>query len=526
MRNPGVTPPAEGAARADAALAEPPRAVAAQVGQSLTLGSTAAQLQKNAAAAAADPGVSERGLAYSTISFGLTQHHPLRLFTIRLVENAWFDRVVLVFILANCLTIAISGPGAVRAILQCQVRERAHHPSASSPAQHPYLFAPRPPSPTQNSPTDNALEILFTSVFTAEILLRALAYGLVQTKNSYLRDRWHWLDIVVVVTSWISISVADSSTNYGALRTFRVLRPLRTVNSVRGMRVLVLSMLRSIPKLLDVAIVAVFVALVFAILGVQSFKGALHYRCVPDDSPLLNAALSNDDLVRQLGESASDRAVCDPLRASSCAFEGHACVYFEQNPNYGLTSFDDVWHASLVIFISSTLEGWSDIMYMAGAGADEWLSVVYFLLLIVLGSFFVVNLFLAVIFESFQEATAEDKRAVREQKDAELHAAKLRRLTRSSSSGSTMAVGSAAASGVGGVGAAAGGHGSPLRREGSCSALEAGSQSSSSLLSSEEEEKLTEEEARAALYAADGGDDEKDAPAHMGQVAALTATNS
>jgi hypothetical protein len=91
MRETGGAPPAE-----------PPGAAAAPTSLSLTMGSTAAQLQKHAAAAASDPGVSERGGEYSTKSFGLTQYHPLRLFTIRLVENAWFDRVVLVLILANC----------------------------------------------------------------------------------------------------------------------------------------------------------------------------------------------------------------------------------------------------------------------------------------------------------------------------------------------------------------------------------------------------------------------------------------
>lgn len=159
--------------------------------------------------------------------------------------------------------------------------------------------------------------------------------------------------------------MASTSTNYGALRTFRVLRPLRTVTRVRGMRVLVMSMLRSIPKLMDVTIVAGFVGLVFAIIGVQLFKGALHSRCVPENDPVLNSRLPlNNSLA--LSGSDYDESVCSPYPPEpegTCNGEsGFDCVYFETNPNYGLTSFDDVPHALLSIFVSVTLEGWSDVM--------------------------------------------------------------------------------------------------------------------------------------------------------------------
>ena len=256
-----------------------------------------------------------------------------------------------------------------------------------------------------------------------EICVRILATGLVRGRGSFLRDRWHWLDVVVVVTScvacgareraggraggtalgavWcasvicvrvslfnspdpraaraprrlVSVIYNDSTTSYGALRTFRVLRPLRTVTRVRGMRVLVISMIRSIPKLIDVAVVAGFVGLVFAVIGVQLFKGALHSRCVPAHDPVLRAGLPRAQ-ASALGDSPYDHDVCTERDSAACnaRYGGSGgdeleCVYFDTNPNYDLTSFDDLPHALLVIFVSVTLEGWSDVMCARRASA-------------------------------------------------------------------------------------------------------------------------------------------------------------
>lgn len=71
--------------------------------------------------------------------------------------------------------------------------------------------------------------------------------------------------------------------NYSALRTFRVLRPLRTLTSIESMRVIVKSMLASIPALFSVVLLCAFIFLVFGIVGVQLWPGALQGRCMYED---------------------------------------------------------------------------------------------------------------------------------------------------------------------------------------------------------------------------------------------------
>ena len=68
--------------------------------------------------------------------------------------------------------------------------------------------------------------------------------------------------------------------------------------------------------------------------------------------------------------------------------------------NYGITTFDDILSAIITIFQVITLEGWSYIMYNHMDSNMFLFSVFYFLSLITLGSFFVLNLILAVIVEA------------------------------------------------------------------------------------------------------------------------------
>ena len=102
-----------------------------------------------------------------------------------------------------------------------------------------------------------------------------------------------------------------------------------------------------------------------------------------------------------------DTASRDDFSDDQCSL-GHTCgasercLWDARNPN-GVNSFDNMGFALLTIFQAMSLEGWTDIMYML---QDAWSSVValYFVLLVAIGSFYLINLFLAVIFESFSSA--------------------------------------------------------------------------------------------------------------------------
>jgi hypothetical protein len=75
--------------------------------------------------------------------------------------------------------------------------------------------------------------------------------------------------------------------------------------------------------------------------------------------------------------------------------------------NWGMTTFDDFPSAVITIFQIVTLEGWSSIMYMAmDASGAGW--SLFFCTIVFVGSFFVLNLVLAVLENSFTMSRDKD----------------------------------------------------------------------------------------------------------------------
>ena len=78
---------------------------------------------------------------------------------------------------------------------------------------------------------------------------------------------------------------------------------------------------------------------------------------------------------------------------------GSYCVMSE-SPNFGFTNFDHILYAWLTIFQCISLEGWTDVMYWVQDAVSPYVWI-YFCAMIVLGSFFAINLALAVLYVSF-----------------------------------------------------------------------------------------------------------------------------
>ena len=100
---------------------------------------------------------------------------------------------------------------------------------------------------------------------------------------------------------------------------------------------------------------------------------------------------------------------------SMCVEEGTSCYYFSNNPGGGTISFDTVPMTFIAILQAVTFDTWTDPMFdiMESYSYSAW---IYFILVAILGGMFVVNLFLAVIFDEFiraQEANAQEAEATK-----------------------------------------------------------------------------------------------------------------
>lgn len=80
------------------------------------------------------------------------------------------------------------------------------------------------------------LEVVLTSLFTVESLLKSVAHGLVFTKGAYLRNVYNAIDFAVVISSLVNLGLSSTELNaVRVLRLTRCLRPLRLIarNKVR-----------------------------------------------------------------------------------------------------------------------------------------------------------------------------------------------------------------------------------------------------------------------------------------------------
>jgi len=311
-----------------------------------------------------------------------TQDSHARRGCIRLATSARFDKAILVLILAGTLLmtldtpdVAVDNPSLKRGLVSCD-------------------------------------EILLY-VFTFEMVVKMIAFGLVQGQRTYLRDHWGRLDALVVLSGWAALitnqfgvcqvpglllcaEASGGAANFRAIRTIRVLRPLKTVKQLRGMQVQVQALLKSLPELIDSMVLCGFILVLFGVVGVQLFMGGLQQRCINDHGHI------NQEVVPCSLNQNLQQGMC-PTGFTCKAGAG-------QNPNYGITSFDNLPEAMLAIFQSITLEGWVDIMYKV-RGAYGLKSDIFFLAMVLFGSLLMTNLIVAVLVSNFMDVTKENSMA-------------------------------------------------------------------------------------------------------------------
>uniref|UniRef100_A0A3P8TBF7 Sodium channel protein n=1 Tax=Amphiprion percula TaxID=161767 RepID=A0A3P8TBF7_AMPPE len=274
------------------------------------------------------------------------------------------------------------------------------------------------------------VEYTFTGIYTFESLTKIVARGFCIDGFTFLRDPWNWLDFMVISMAYITEFV--NLGNVSALRTFRVLRALKTISVIPGLKTIVGALIQSVKKLSDVMILTVFCLSVFALIGLQLFMGNLRQKCVIWPINMTEQTLANGSRGFDWGEyimndsnfyflpDQLDALLCGNSSDSGRCPEGFTCMKAGRNPNYGYTSFDSFGWAFLTLFRLMTQDFWENL-YMLTLRAAGKTYMIFFVLVIFVGSFYLVNLILAVVAMAYEEqnqATIEEA----EQKEAEFKA--------------------------------------------------------------------------------------------------------
>lgn len=257
----------------------------------------------------------------------------------------------------------------------------------------------------------------FTVLFTIEMTIKIIAMGFLFNNKTlqqkgitpYIRNPWNMLDFIVVVSSLIDFVVtiqtktgdvggedqeaaqgmAESLQSLKALRALRALRPLRMISRNKGMKLIVNALLSSIPSMSNVTIVCTLFLLIFAILGVGFFKGTFG-----------SCSLENTENI----------------------FSQSDCINAGGEWNVPNETFDNTIIATRTLFEMMSTEGWIDVMnqgidsvapvkgeMMQPKMNNSSVPILYFVIFMVFGSQFILNLFVGVIMDNFNKIKEKEE---------------------------------------------------------------------------------------------------------------------
>ncbi|KAJ7988513.1 hypothetical protein DPEC_G00324360 [Dallia pectoralis] len=192
------------------------------------------------------------------------------------------------------------------------------------------------------------------------------------------------------------LATVGSDFDLRTLRAVRVLRPLKLVSGIPSLQVVLKSIMKAMVPLLQIGLLLFFAIVMFAIIGVEFYMGKFHTTCFKVDT--------------------SERTTSFPCGTEAPARmcpNGTECREYWIGPNYGITNFDNILFAVLTVFQCITMEGWVDVLYSANDASGNTWNWLYFIPLIIIGSFFMLNLVLGVLSGEF----AKERERVEKRQD-------------------------------------------------------------------------------------------------------------
>ncbi|KAH9475037.1 Calcium-channel protein cch1 [Psilocybe cubensis] len=253
-----------------------------------------------------------------------------------------------------------------------------------------------------------------------------LSIGHLHDKTSrnvpYLRQSWSRIDFIAIISFWITFALAITGAekgkyHIGVFRAMSVIRTARLLTITSGTTTIMHSLKTARPLLTSVAYFVLFAMVLFSIIGVQSFNGSLRRTCVI--SPTLGEGPHLRDgqfcggyidpvTLNATGYLQQDNSTTTSPKGYICPL-GQVCMEIS-NPKMGIESFDAIYYSALQVIIVATANGWTPLMYSM-IDAEFFVSCFFFIIAVVVLNFWLINLFVAVITNTFAAIRSETKKS-------------------------------------------------------------------------------------------------------------------
>ncbi|XP_025077610.1 sodium channel protein 1 brain-like isoform X3 [Pomacea canaliculata] len=197
-------------------------------------------------------------------------------------------------------------------------------------------------------------------------------------------------------------------------------------------------MLKAFRMLFEVILVTTASLFIFAVYGIEAYRGTLRQKCVIDPATLpmppgidggifyAQAIRNSDNWFKK--DDSKDFFVCGNNTGAGRCPHGYICLPdIGDNPNFGYCNFDNIGWSMLLSLQLFTLDYWENIFHKVVHANGIW-TVVYFIIIVCFGSFYLMNVTLAVVATSYEDEaiqTYEEKEkelsAKRRQKQKEIY---------------------------------------------------------------------------------------------------------
>ncbi|KAI0698022.1 Ion transport protein-domain-containing protein [Cytidiella melzeri] len=238
------------------------------------------------------------------------------------------------------------------------------------------------------------------------------AHTAMQRNLPYLRHSWTRIDFIAVISFWICIALAVTGVEHGKyhigiFRALSVLRITRLLAITSGTTTIMRSLKTARPLLASVAYFVLFAMIMFSIIGIQSFKGSFRRNCYllpvngEDEIALGQSCGAYIDNATQVVTGFINRfnETTNSTKGFVCPL-GQICREGSSNPFENVESFDTIYYSALQVFIVSSANGWSPLMYSM-MDAEFFISCFFFIVCVIVLNFWLINLFVAVITNTF-----------------------------------------------------------------------------------------------------------------------------
>ena len=227
--------------------------------------------------------------------------------------------------------------------------------------------------PVAHEMVNEYINLALSGLFTIEMVLKLLGFS----TYGYFQDRWNAFDGFIVVTSLIEILMSyggvDADVDVSVLRTFRLLRVLKLARSLSGLRQIIETVLCSLSQIMNLFMILFLVMFIFALLGMEMFRGTY-----TEDKGFGPTQPSLAGVLAPPGEMVPEPYV----------------------------HFDNFYFSIVTIFVVISGENWNDV-YFTAYQAIGWPATIYFLLLVIIGNYTMLNLFIAILLGNFEAGVSE-----------------------------------------------------------------------------------------------------------------------